>query len=223
MVASAARLPPVPDVAVGVPYEQRLREDWGFAMSEGSRHFGENSEVFAAMRAVADRLNELGIPYAVVGGLAAFRYGLPRFTEDVDLLVTAEGHEEIKGNLRGRGYLPPFEGSKNLRDTVRNVRIEFLITGNYPGDGKAKPVAFPDPADVGTEIDGVRYVRLETFLELKLASGMTAPDRPKDLGDVTEMIRTRRLPRDLGERLNPFVRDEYERLWDAVEASRIRE
>jgi len=33
------------------------------------------------------------------------------------------------------------------------VRIEFLVSGQYPGDGKPKPVAFPDPADVAVKID----------------------------------------------------------------------
>ena len=52
----------------------------------------------------------------------------------------------------GLGYIPPFTGSKNLRDTEHGVRIEFLIAGEFPGDGKPKPVAFPDPAEAGVEI-----------------------------------------------------------------------
>jgi hypothetical protein len=53
-------------------------------------------------------------------------------------------------------------------------------------------------------------------VELKLASGLTAPHRLRDLADVQELIRVRQLPRDLSESLNPFVRDKYLELWQAV-------
>ena len=68
-----------------ITYEDRLDRDWGWALSEGSRHFEEKSAVQSAMRKVARRLADLNIPYAVAGGMALFRYGLRRFTEDVDL------------------------------------------------------------------------------------------------------------------------------------------
>ena len=38
---------------------------------------------------ISRRLDELGIPFVVVGGIAMFHHGFRRFTEDVDLLVTA--------------------------------------------------------------------------------------------------------------------------------------
>jgi hypothetical protein len=59
--------------------------------------------------------------------------------------VTREGLQRVHESLEGRGYLPPFRGSKQLRDTDTGVRIKFLTTGDYPGDGKPKPVAFPQP------------------------------------------------------------------------------
>ena len=62
---------------------------------------------------------------------------------------------------------------------------KFLIAGEFPGDGKPKPVAFPDPGEVGVLIDGVRYVNLPGLVELKIASGMTGNlGRMKDLADV---------------------------------------
>lgn len=32
--------------------------------------------------------------------------------------------------------VPPFAGSMRLRDTATGVKVEFLTTGDYPGDGK---------------------------------------------------------------------------------------
>ena len=114
-------------------------------MSEGSRHFEEKSAVFDALRKITNRLDGIGVPYAVVGGLALFHHGLRRFTEAVDILVTKDDLKGIHNELEGRGYLPPYAKSKHLRDTEFGVRIEFLTTGEYPGDGKEKPIPFPDP------------------------------------------------------------------------------
>ena len=61
-----------------VCYEDLLNRDPRWALSEGSRHFEENSAVFKALHNIAQRLKALDIPYAVVGGMALFRYGLRR-------------------------------------------------------------------------------------------------------------------------------------------------
>ncbi len=182
-------------------------------MSEGSRHFEEDSAVFQALHNITQRLKSLGIPYAVVGGMALFRHGLRRFTEDVDILVTKDDLKRIHESLEGLGYLPPFTRSKHLRDTQLGVKIEFLTTGDYPGDGKKKPVSFPDPRTVSFEADGISYINLQSLVELKLASGMTNPGRLKDLSDVLELIKALDLSIDFAERLNPFVRGKFEELW----------
>ncbi len=182
-------------------------------MSEGSRHFEGESAVYKALHKITDRLGSLGIPYAVVGGMALFRHGLRRFTEDVDILVTREDLLRVHEKLDGLGYLPPFPNSKHLRDTELGVRIEFLTTGDYPGDGKRKPVSFPDPRAVSFEAEGVSYVHLHTLVELKLASGMTNLGRLKDLSDVLELVKVLDLPRDFADQLDPFVQDKYLELW----------
>jgi hypothetical protein len=158
---------------------------------------------------MARRLDELGIEYAIAGGMALFSHGFRRFTEDVDIIVTKEGLAEIHKSLEGRGYRPPFEKSKNLRDTESGVRIEFLIAGQYPGDGKPKPVAFPTPGGVTVEKEGIRFLNLPKLVELKLASGMTSPERMKDLADVQELIRLFSLSPQFAENLDPFVQSKF--------------
>jgi hypothetical protein len=98
------------------------------------------------------------------------------------------------------------------------VRIVFLVAGQFLGDGKPKPVAFPDPAQAAVEIDGIRYLGLPQLVELKLASGMTNPGCMKDLGDVQELIRILHLPADFAQQLNPYVRAKYEELRRGLEA-----
>ena len=68
-------------------YEQRLLDDFRWALSEGSRHFDEKSAVSDALRKIARRLDELQVPYAIVGGMALFKHGFRRFTDGVDVLV----------------------------------------------------------------------------------------------------------------------------------------
>ena len=200
-----------------VIYEQLLDRNLDLALREGSMHFEKESAVHKALRKITKRLDDLGIPYALAGAMAMFLHGYRRFTEDVDILVTPEGLREIHGQLEGLGYLPPFAGSKHLRDAENGVRIEFLTTGDFPGDGKPKPVAFPDPKAAGTEIDGIRCLQLPKLVELKLASGMTNPGRLSDLGDVQRMIRALDLPEDLADQLDPFVQQKYRELWAAVQ------
>lgn len=200
-----------------VPYERRLDLDPRWALSEGSRHFEEQSAVFQALRKITRRLDDLGVPYVVVGGMALFRHGFRRFTEDVDILVSRENLRLIHEKLEGLGYLPAHRHSKHLRDTEHGVRIEFLTTGDYPGDGLPKPIAFPDPAEVGFEAEGIRYVELPRLIELKLASGMTGMGRLKDLTDVLELIKILNLPADFAENLHPYVREKYQELWEQAQ------
>jgi hypothetical protein len=198
-------------------YEQQLDRDLDWALREGSMHFEKESAVHKTLKRIARKLDELAVPYALAGAMALFYHGLRRFTEDVDILVTRDGLKCVHEQLEGRGYTPPFQGSKNLRDTESGVRIEFLVAGGYPGDGKPKPVAFPDPTGVETEINGVKCLNLPTLVELKIASGMTEPGRLKDLGDVQELIAALELSEAFAERLNPYVRDKYRELWVAVQ------
>jgi len=109
------RVLPTPSVPI---YEELLNRDPRWALSEGSRHFEEDSSVFKALRNITSRLKGLGIPYTVVGGMALFRHGLRRFTEDVDLLVTKHDLKVIHEKLEGLGYLPPFKNSKRNRSWV---------------------------------------------------------------------------------------------------------
>jgi hypothetical protein len=205
-----------PGTGSGRVYEDDLARNSRWAFNEGGLHFENASRVHNAMRKIARRLEDLQIDYAVVGGMALFHHGFRRFTEDVDLLVTSDDLIIIHRELEGTGYRPPFANSKNLRDTEFGVRVEFLVAGEFPGDGKPKPVAFPAPADVSEVEDGVRFINLQAVIELKLASGMTNIGRISDLGDVSKLIRVAKLPRDFAEKLNPYVRDRYIELWDGV-------
>ena len=169
------------------------------------------------LKQLAADLDSRGIAYAVIGAVALNQHGYNRFTTDVDILLSKEGLARFQRELVGRGYRPAFNGAtKKFRSTLENVPIEIITTGEFPGDGKPKAVVFPDPSSVSVEIDGVQTVRLETLVELKLASGMTGKGRRKDLADVQELIRVLGLPADFAEKLDESVRAIFLELWDEL-------
>ncbi|HEX3247890.1 MAG TPA: hypothetical protein VHS05_00575 [Pyrinomonadaceae bacterium] len=188
--------------------------------AEGLRYFMGGGTINKTLARLANDLEQHGIDYMVIGAIALLAHGYPRFTEDIDLVMTNEGLRKFHDELIGLGYTPAFSGAKKrLRSTTDGVSIEVMTTGEFPGDGKPKPVSMPRPSDASVEIDGIKFVTLEKLIELKLASGISAPDRLKDLADVQELIKIKRLDADFAGKLDPYVRAKYLELEEAVRNS----
>ncbi len=199
--------------------QERLQGEYGRLLREASAHFEGKGGVYRTLLNLARRLEKEGISYAVIGGMALGKHGLARMTEDVNVLMAPEGLAAFQARCVGKGYIQAFAGaSKTFRDAGTQVRIEIITTGEYPGDGKPKSVAFPDPREASVEVEGVCVVTLEKLIELKLASGMSAPHRLRDLADVQDLIGVLDLPADFAERLDESVREEYWRLWQTMQA-----
>lgn len=188
--------------------------------AEGQRYFMGEGTINKTLTRLANDLEQRGIDYIVIGAIALLAHGYPRFTEDIDLVMTSEDLQKFHDELIGLGYSPAFQGArKRLRSTADGVSIEVMTTGEYPGDGKPKPVSMPRPSDASTEIDGIKFVTLEKLIELKLASGISASDRLKDLADIQELIKIRQLNADFALQLDPYVRAKYLELEEAVRKS----
>ncbi len=78
-------------------------------------------------------------------------------------------------------------------------------------------MAFPDPRTASVQGETYRVLSLARLVEMKLASGMTAPHRLHDLADVLRLIRQAELPRDLSAQLDPYVREKFLELWLAAQ------
>src|SRR5262245_51842630 len=175
------------------------------------------AKVQKALKKLVADLKAERIPYAVIGAMALNEFGHERATVDVDVLLTPDGLAAFKAAYLGRGYVEKFPGSKGLRDTEHGVNIDVLLAGEFPGDGKPKAVAFPDPAVGAVRGSRVALLPIRKLVELKLASGLSAAHRLKDLADVLELIRAAKLPRDLD--LDPSVREKYAELWAAAQVT----
>jgi hypothetical protein len=186
-----------------------------------TRFFVGDADVQRALSTLARVLDEARIPYAIIGAMALNEYGHQRVTTGIDVLLSRNGLQALKARVLGHGYVEKFPGSRGLRDTERGVPIDVVLAGEYPGDGRPKPVSFPDPARVAVQGARVALVLLRVLIELKLASGMSAPHRLRDLADVLELIRSARLPESLADELDPSVRDKFRELWQAAQTEDI--
>ena len=177
-------------------FTQRLRDI--------DRFFRGKDPVHQTMRRAARRLERVGIPYAVVGGMAVNAHRHRRTTGDVDLLLTEEGVNDFCARFVGRNYSRVPDRPFRLVDRTSQVTVDILVTGMFPGSGEPGTIAYPDPDDVSETIDTIRVLNLEALIQLKLAAR-----RYKDFGDVVELIRSNNLEESFAERLHVAVRGDY--------------
>jgi hypothetical protein len=193
--------------------------------AEARRYFVGQGFINYALEQLVTDLRRHGIDYVVIGAVALFAHGYRRFTNNIDIVLTAEGLGRFITPISGRApetlcnYEPDITSIKRVRSFPHGISIRVMTAGEYPGDGKPKPVSIPEPSTASTEIDGIRFVTLEKLVELKLASGMTAPHRLKDLADVQELIKIRGLQSEFSERLDPYVREKFLELYETVKDS----
>lgn len=180
------------------------------------RFFLGEAEVQKALQKLVGILEAENLPYAVIGAMALNQYGHRRVTVDVDLVMREEDLEMFKKAHLGKGYSERVTGTGKLVDTQHDVNIDVHATGRFPGDGKPKPIAFPDSRTTAVRGRTFALLPVERWIELKLASGMVRSDRLKDLADVQELIRSTQMPREKANDLHPWVRDKFLELWTAV-------
>ena len=166
--------------------------------------FQKNDPVHKSMRRTVKRLEKAGIAYAVVGGMAVFAHGYRRTTDDLDILVTAEGLAEFRRRFVPKNYEPHERLTRRFTDKTNQVGVDFLVTGRYPGSGRPGPIAYPDPAAVSETIEDVKVIDLTTLIQLKLAAR-----RHQDFADVVNLIGAHNLDEAFADRLHESLRRDY--------------
>lgn len=198
-------------------FEERLSSDFGWALDEADRYFSGSGFVRQALRALASRLDAIGVEFAVVGAVAMFCHGYRRFTQDVDILVTAEGLAEIDLHLLGDGYERPSEWRRGIRECDSGVAIHIFVSGSPCG---AEPnYVTPHPAERSTSFDGIKVLDLAAILEMKFALG-TNPGQKRHLGDAQELIRYSDIPLDFAAALLPQFRNRFAEYWNHAQVAK---
>lgn len=141
------------------------------------------------VRALDHLLQVVGCEAVLAGGWAVWRHGfLGRVTQDVDILLAAP---QVDAFLRaaavgGFDVLPQAPGRwPKLVHRETGIRVDILPEGQRPGTpSRPAPTVLPAPCSAGASGATLRYITLPVLIELKLAAG-----RPRDEGDVAELIR----------------------------------
>jgi len=171
--------------------------------------FEKKGPVWETLHALEERLNEAGIPFVVIGGLALNAYDYPRQTVDVDIVLTEDGYSRFRKQLAGSVYEKAEGVSRRFVDPATGVTIDVLIASQLAGQTKKNSsVRFPDPGEGEIHAD-LRTVSLARLIELKLVTW-----RFKDWGDVVELIRRNHLPESFADQLDLSVRSAFKECYD---------
>lgn len=179
-----------------IDFMERLKEIGMF--------FQGNDAVHQTMRRVVEGLEQAGIPYAVMGGMAVNAHGHRRTTGDVDVLLTQEGFADFTRLFVPAAFERLPRRPRRFVDKANGVTFDVLLTGAYPGSGRPGPVAFPDPTVSSQVIEQVRVIDLPTLVVLKLAAR-----RHQDFADVVNLIRVHNLDESFQPQLHPSVHRDF--------------
>lgn len=154
---------------------------------------------------LARDLDENGIRYCIIGGLALGIHNYQRSTDDIDLLVSKEDFSKIQECLIGKGYTfrPGSRKNMYMHSGAAKVPIDILIEGDKEGN-----ILLPDPTKVRAKIGGVWYLELTHLIEFKLRA-----NRPRDVQDVLQLIANNELTTDYAEKLDTNIRDKFVKLF----------
>lgn len=156
----------------------------------------------SSLESIVRGLNDSGVRYLLVGGLAVAAHGYLRFTADVDIVLDMDAENLRRGLtvFRGLGYVPrapvpieDFADEAKRRSWVeeKNLKVFSLSSPEHratevdvfveaPFDfAAAYPDALTEPVAEGVVARFVDYPRL---VELKKRAG-----RPRDLDDLARL------------------------------------
>lgn len=155
-----------------------------------------------SFESVVKALNDAGVPFLLVGGMAVIAHGYGRSTQDLDLVVRlrAEAIRATFSALASLGYQPrvPISADQFADEALRKrwISEKGMMVLNFHSDLHPQTpvdVFVTEPFDFDAEYSAamvstiapgvsVRVLRLESLLRLKREAG-----RPQDLADITEL------------------------------------
>jgi hypothetical protein len=136
--------------------------------------------VDVALGEVRRLLEDAGVRFKLVGGVAVVHHGYARTTEDVDVLVESDALARLPGALESHGF--ERVSASRLRHVASGVRVDLLIAGTpMPRTGSGK---YPSPDALLASARDPSVVGLAGLLELKLRA-----HRHRDIADVVELLK----------------------------------
>ena len=152
-------------------------------------------------------LKIFNIPHYVCDGFAVQEHGYPRFTVDVDIIVSDV--ELAREKLSMNGFKPKPGSKMTVTDRETRVEVDLL-----PGGGKVDPgpLLLPMPTEVS---DDPQILTLEKLISAKLSTYLgRGIERAQDYADVVKLVQANDLPREFG--VDTRVQDLYHSIWDGL-------
>lgn len=121
----------------------------------------------AELKRVTRDLTEAGVPWCLIGGLAASVYTEPRTTKDIDLLISVSGDTdsvELRRFLKARGYW----GESVLIHALRTFRMGWRLM-MPPSSGISIPV------DILSSVCGLEAEVVQGAVNFEILPGIVLP------------------------------------------------
>lgn len=151
---------------------------------------------------VLHALDDAGVPHMLVGGLTANYYGIPRATQDVDVVVQLTGHEPLTRVVASLGEGFSLDAQVSFETITGNARyvirlpgtpfvVELFVLGDDPFQQERfrRRVAIAIP-QIGPH---VYLPTAEDVVVQKVRWG-----RPKDLEDAKDVVAVQGEALDMG-------------------------
>lgn len=126
-----------------------------------------------SFQAVLKALSEYEVDYILIGGLAVAYHGIPRFTEDIDILVK-RNHENVSKLKNALHTVFDDESINEIKydDLVEYAVVRYGTPGNFyidVMDRIGETFTYDDLDYEIIEIDGIqiRIATIETLIKLK--------------------------------------------------------
>lgn len=138
------------------------------------------------LRAILAALDDAGIEYALVGGLAVAVWGAPRATQDIDLLVRPESVDAIVSSIEPLGFrfraLPmTFSDGMQLQRVSKIEHGVLLTVDLLLVDANLEPT-WASRRQIDVEGTPIWVISREALIQMKLAAGRT-----RDVQDVERL------------------------------------
>ncbi len=158
----------------------------------------ESSRLLDALRRTAETLNQLGVRWAMVGGLAISVRAEPRFTRDIDLAVAVADDaaaERLVADLAAAGFHLLLTLEHAALGRLASVR---LLPPGEPAEGVIVDLLFASSGIESEICSGAEILEVAPGLRVPVARAghlvatkvlAEAPDRPQDALDLATLAR----------------------------------
>jgi len=136
---------------------------------------------------VVSALNDAGLPFALIGGLALASHNVVRATQDIDLLADIADGDRIAILLEKLGYRCIHRSADAGNHLRGDERVDLLYA--------SRPIArhlLTTATEQQTSFGKLRVVSAEGLIGFKLQAIANDPRRIRDLDDIRALMRANR-------------------------------